>query len=60
MGQNSHLISTYRNRADELRMKAETMDKDSARESLLRVAEDYERMAADAEGKDEANAAPED
>jgi DNA-binding ferritin-like protein len=52
MGRNAHLISTYRNRAEELRVKAETMDTLSARESLMRVAEDYENMAAEAERKD--------
>jgi hypothetical protein len=58
MGRNAHLIAAYRNRAEELRVKAETMDTASARESLMRVAEDYEKMAAEAEQKDVGEMAP--
>jgi hypothetical protein len=39
-------IARYRSRAEELRVQAETPDKDAgARETLLHVAESYDHMA---------------
>jgi hypothetical protein len=39
-------IARYRNRAEELRLQAETPDRDTgARDTLLHVAESYDHMA---------------
>jgi len=45
--------ASYRKRAEELRTIAETMKDKSARETLLDIAADYERMAGTLERMDE-------
>jgi hypothetical protein len=44
-GSHTHLINSYRNRAEELRAKAEEMVEPSARNGVLNVAADYEQRA---------------
>jgi hypothetical protein len=44
-GKHSDLVESYRNRAEELRVKAEAMRDQMARAAVLRVAADYDRRA---------------
>ena len=46
MKRDKERYEAYLNRAEELRAVAETMHNQEARESILRIAADYDKMAA--------------